>query len=1024
MAKERKDIKVEESFKRQIQYVMIITIVLLGLALLFFILAVTLRQAWAIILFVIFFGALAAVSILSTRWLFKRLHTTFYVNMYMNTRNNYRKMQNLQQKMDYYEEIGNEFVELNNELKGVNQAYENMRIVSTDNLYKNLNLEHVMPNEPRVISLNSYSANYKEFILQAESFRNAFMFFYYLASDDFMSDDVYFNLLKILLEEFTEEGVLIAKEPAKHGYNVFLPHIDSLSCFKERVERVTSKATSIKYEAGRPVTSVCKAAVVIYPYSDIEDILPDLRYAVRQGNDLNIYMPERLNRSNKSFYHTALNHNNIAKIFESLSKTKLDTDHLDETKKDIEAIMHRLGEHLSFEVVGVLVYDRNKDHYKVDYESSCTDNPKDFIFTKNGEISNELVNTIAKYSDLDSSYAFSRRSSIAEELGKMLDIYGIRSGYFFIVREFSGRIRSVIYYLNKTKDLMIDVYNRETLMIFSSTVASFSRQIGSETEVARSTRRFDSLLKLTDYNLYTVARETHNIVELSQGLEDKFSAFKPEEKCYKKLFGLDAPCADCPLISKGKKYFKWGNKEFVTSLAFERGKNEYVSLLIAPHDNQYHGISNRYDSQLLIHSFYGLNEKLDNLFLSKSRGYVLLVSVDNMQELLENYGEEGYQTRLRFFFKNVRRNEEVGDAEIYVFHDNKFAFVLPEEGRADVLTRSEIIYTISQFPFDRSDENEIKLSCTYVAFEYPNILNTGGELIRSMDRYIKDNYKLFNKEQFLIAGSDYMRDVSRERFIIYLLNEALKADSLSIKFLPEVRGSAKKVIGAEILLRLTDVYRNKDISPFEFIPIATKYGNISKITEYLVSQVGMLYQKYGLTSFKLAGLKSLSLNIDTLYFEDETFITKIENLVSQYHLPKGFLRFEFTEDDIAKNYEKLKPITRKLKTLDVYLTVDRYTGEHLTIDKAKDLGFENFKFAISVMKNITNDASRIEGVKDLVNNIKEHKLSYCFMGIETKFQYQLAQEIDEDFIAAGYYFYEPLDIDVLLDKLRLVIIQD
>ena len=45
-------------------------------------------------------------------------------------------------------------------------------------------------------------------------------------------------------------------------------------------------------------------------------------------------------------------------------------------------------------------------------------------------------------------------------------------------------------------------------------------------------------------------------------------------------------------------------------------------------------------------------------------------------------------------------------------------------------------------------------------------------------------------------------------------------------------------------------------------------------------------------------------------------------------------------------------------------------------------------------------------------------MEYCFVGVENKTQYQLLYELDPNFVAEGYYFYEPLDLDVLLDKLR------
>ena len=68
------------------------------------------------------------------------------------------------------------------------------------------------------------------------------------------------------------------------------------------------------------------------------------------------------------------------------------------------------------------------------------------------------------------------------------------------------------------------------------------------------------------------------------------------------------------------------------------------------------------------------------------------------------------------------------------------------------------------------------------------------------------------------------------------------------------------------------------------------------------------------------------------------------------------------------------------------------------------------------------DPSRISSLKSIIDSINEFGLDYCLVGLETKLQYQIISEIDPDFTAEGYYFYEPLDLEILLDKLRQTIV--
>ena len=989
----------------------------------FFILAVALNNTVFTLISAILFVLFIAFTVLNMYLLFRKSYNAFFNNLIANTKENYAKLASFEQGLNHYEQNDiAEFQDLNNQIDQINTFLSNVALINSSVDYENLDLDYPVPGNKKYITLESFLNNYKQFILQTELFRNAIMFFYYDTNEEFMTEEVYSVLYKNILGEFDDDNLIMARNDKRFGFIVYLPYIDSLSCLKERLEKVIRKSVVAKHEAGGANIAVCKCACVIYPYSDIEDLIPDLRYAIRQGKEVNLYTPERLNRVNKQIYHTSLNLNNIAKMFESLSKSKVDLDDLNKSKGNFQRVLKSLTEHIGFETVGISVYDQNKRQYVIDYEYDSTD--RGSLFKDEVYMDRELIEELVNSCDDDSSFYFSKRLPVNNAIGKKLDIYGIKSGYFFLVRE-GDNVKSVIYYLNRNKEqILLNAYEKESIMVFSAYVAEFSRQISGENEIHVAERRYRSILRLTDYNLYSIDRNSYELLELSDGLQDVYGEVARGDKCHKKLYGLEEPCPDCPLTAKSKKVSKIGQREYVTSMMLERKKEEYPTILLSPVGDVGSSQSlNRYDPHLLIHSTYGFIERLDNLFLSKNRGYILFVVVDNFHDLLEKYGEEGYQSRLRSFFKNYRHNHKFGEGEVYAYRDNIFAFVFPEEGRVDILNQSETIYDISQKPFDEDDQDEIKLKCTYIGFEYPQTFNNRIEFTRNVDRYIKDNNDKFNQELFILPDTNYIRMASREQFIVSLLDNALQTESLSLKYLPEVKGSESRILGAELLLRLTDKYRNVSLSPYEFIPVASKNNRIGSITNYLINRIGEMYQKYGLSAFKLAGLKSLSLNIDTTYFDDPNFLDKIEELVEKYHFPKGFLRFEFNEFDIAEHYEEIKSAAQKIINLDIYITADNYTGKYVSINKLKELGFFNIKLSRSLIVDLVKDPTKISGVKSIVDSINEFGLNYCFVGIEDKQTAQMLAEIDEDFVAEGYYFYEPLDLDVLLDKLRQSIMQ-
>lgn len=987
----------------------------------FFILALTLKNPVFIIILASLFFLFIAFSALSVYYYLRNSFLSSFNNLMDKTSENYAKIANFEKDLSHYDNANDikEFHQLNDQIDQINSFFDSSMIVPSSMDYDKIALEYVEENNKKLVTLDSFIKYHKELLLQVELFRNAYIFFYYNVEEGFMEEDNYKKLYSAIVEEFNDENLLLARDEKKCGYLVFLPFIDSLSCLEEKLNKLSARCIITKHEAGGTVVAVCRIACVIYPYSDVKDILPDLRYATRQEKDVNVYLPKRLNKVDKHLYHTSLNLNNVSHLFEYLSKTRIESDSVGKAKESFHKVLKMLADHMGFETVGIATINENKHIYEVDYESSKEDQQP--LFLDEGVVDNELVNSIAKYADSDASFYFSRRRNVNNEIGEKLDIYAVKCGFFYVVKD-GEEIRAVIYYLNREKEeILINASDKETIMVFSANVAEFSRQISSESDAHLAERRYRSILRLTDHNLYSINRNTYELTELSDGLMDAFGDIKRGDFCYKKLYGLDAPCHDCPLKAKGKMISKIGAKRYSTSLILERKKDEYPTLLLSPLDRDTGSAMNRYDPHLLIHSAYGFVERLDNLFYSKNRGYILFAHIDNFQELLENYGEEGVQTRLRFFFKNYRQNHKFGDGEVYCYRDNIFAFVFPEEGRLDLLGRSETIYDVSQMKYDEKDPREIPLKCTYIGLEYPQTYNNRMEFTRNFEKYLKENKKMLNQGLYILPDTNYVRVASREKFILSLLDNALQTESLSLKYLPECRGSKNKIVGAEILLRLTDKYTNTSLNPYEFIPIASKNNRIGNITNYLIRHVGEIYQKYGLSAFKLAGMKSLSLNIDTTYFDDPDFLDKIGSLVERFHLPKGFIKFEFNEQDLSEKYVMMKTLAPKVKRLDISLTVDNYTGEFISIDKLKELGFSNVKISRKLISNLTEDASRISSVKSIIDSINEFGLTYCLVGVEDKLQYQLISEIDPDFIAEGYYFYEPLDLDVLLDKLRQTI---
>lgn len=146
----------------------------------------------------------------------------------------------------------------------------------------------------------------------------------------------------------------------------------------------------------------------------------------------------------------------------------------------------------------------------------------------------------------------------------------------------------------------------------------------------------------------------------------------------------------------------------------------------------------------------------------------------------------------------------------------------------------------------------------------------------------------------------------------------------------------------------------------------------------------------------------------------------LEYLVQHHHLQKGFLNLEVTEKELSEHYEEMMTTIKILNKLDIYVICDMYIGEYLSLEKLKSLGINKVKIARSLVSKIDVEESNYKELISLIDSCKSYGIMPCVVGVEKEQQVKMITEKYPDILMQGYYFYEPLDADVLFDILKKV----
>ncbi len=136
------------------------------------------------------------------------------------------------------------------------------------------------------------------------------------------------------------------------------------------------------------------------------------------------------------------------------------------------------------------------------------------------------------------------------------------------------------------------------------------------------------------------------------------------------------------------------------------------------------------------------------------------------------------------------------------------------------------------------------------------------------------------------------------------LRKALTNNEFFLVYQPLVQIDTKKILGVEALLRW-----NKEeegiISPAEFIPITEETGMIIPIGEWVLKNAclqGVKWHQKGYSDLLI------SVNISVRQLLEETFVERVECILSETNFPASSLELEITESTTMQNMNEALPI--------------------------------------------------------------------------------------------------------------------
>lgn len=238
------------------------------------------------------------------------------------------------------------------------------------------------------------------------------------------------------------------------------------------------------------------------------------------------------------------------------------------------------------------------------------------------------------------------------------------------------------------------------------------------------------------------------------------------------------------------------------------------------------------------------------------------------------------------------------------------------------------------------------------------------------------------------------------------LEEALRNNSLSFAYQPQLEVKTNCLVGCEALVRWNHRHRG-NVSPGLFVPFAEETGLVTQITKMALDQ----------TLESISRLREIvpaiygSINVSAVDFSDlPTLMSRIENALDKQGLPGDALELELTERIFLEYTGEAKNAIETWKKSGIRLAIDDFGTGFSSLKYLLELQIDTLKIDQSFIRSLQSN-SRQRGIVETILKMAASLGAVCVAeGVETAQELACLKDLGCQFYQ-GYYGGRPMNIE-------------
>jgi diguanylate cyclase (GGDEF)-like protein len=384
---------------------------------------------------------------------------------------------------------------------------------------------------------------------------------------------------------------------------------------------------------------------------------------------------------------------------------------------------------------------------------------------------------------------------------------------------------------------------------------------------------------------------------------------------------------------------------------------------------------------------------------------VVLVSLDRFRRVNESLGYALGDRLLRQVAQRLL--ESVDDIDVVArWSGDEFLVLFDEIGlRRPSQLLVDRIHRALREPF-HLNQHEIVLTACFGIARYPDDASDASTLLRYADIAL-NRAKSEGAGQLRVFDAS-MRTLAGERLELeHQLREAMRAGQLSLHYQPKYAIPARRLVGAEALLRWFHPQRG-EIPAWRVVAVAEESGLIVPIETWVLHEACRQTRRWVEAGLHVG---RISVNVSGSQFAGPDFVGIVRRALDATGLGAEYLEIELTERIVVRDVDTAIARLNELRSMGVRVAIDDFGTGYSSLAYLQALPVDVLKIDRSFVQGLDRQGTSAERACSLVRAMTYlgHQLGLRVLaeGVETEVQLDRLEEAGCDEVQ-GFLLGRPM----------------